>query len=438
MNDPILGSWRPVLARGRACDAREAAAAIGRALAVEPRSIDSPFLADGLAGRALFFAYLGKSSATSEWTELGWRFLGRAIERLAEDVMAEGLYSGFAGVAWVAEHMGRMLAAGEVPGGGDANTQIDEVLLELLETRPWPGDYDLVRGLVGLAVYAFERLPRRSAHRMLEQIVARLDEEAVRLPDGQVSWLRKPHLLAPEVREREPRGHFNLGLAHGVPAILAVLAGAVRADVAVSTSASLLTSAWTWLMRNRLAPAAETTFSYVVAAEASSPTQDAVPARDAWCYGDPGAAAALHVTARLLANSEWEAQALNIARKAAERPASQCGCLDAGLCHGATGVALIYQRLWNATGDKQFAVAAKQWYERALEARLDTGGIAGFQAYYPRAFGTRPAGWVDDTSFLSGAEGIGLALLAGSTNIEPAWDRVLLTSLRVPGPSTRP
>ena len=41
-------------------------------------------------------------------------------------------------------------------------------------------------------------------------------------------------------------------------------------------------------------------------------------------------------------------------------------------------------------------------------------------------------GWRDEPGFLTGAAGIGLALLAALFPVEPAWDRVLLAS--IPGP----
>ena len=37
--------------------------------------------------------------------------------------------------------------------------------------------------------------------------------------------------------------------------------------------------------------------------------------------------------------------------------------------------------------------------------------------------------WVDDAGLLTGAAGIALALLAAATPVEPAWDRMLLTSI---------
>ena len=60
-----------------------------------------------------------------------------------------------------------------------------------------------------------------------------------------------------------------------------------------------------------------------------------------------------------------------------------------------------------------------RWFRRTLAFRRPGRGIAGFTAHDGA-----------DRSLLTGAAGIGLALLAASTAVEPAWDRILLLDLR--------
>ena len=49
---------------------------------------------------------------------------------------------------------------------------------------PWTGDYDLVNGLVGYAVYAFQRLPNRSAIACLERVINHLADTAEHRAEG--------------------------------------------------------------------------------------------------------------------------------------------------------------------------------------------------------------------------------------------------------------
>ena len=68
--------------------------------------------------------------------------------------------------------------------------------------------------------------------------------------------------------------------------------------------------------------------------------------------------------------------------------------------------------------------AARTWAERALAMRRPGEGIGGFLALVPDARLER--GWNSDPGFLTGAAGVGLALLAAASPVEPAWDRALL------------
>ncbi len=60
------------------------------------------------------------------------------------------------------------------------------------------------------------------------------------------------------------------------------------------------------------------------------------------------------------------------------------GCVDAGLCHGAAGVAHIYNRFWQWTGDDLFGAAARRWFAEVLAMRRPDSGIAGFRSYQLR------------------------------------------------------
>jgi hypothetical protein len=53
--------------------------------------------------------------------------------------------------------------------------------------------------------------------------------------------------------------------------------------------------------------------------------------------------------------------------------------------------------------------------------------IAGFPAFRLSPDGSQS--WAAEAGILEGAAGVGLALLSAATEIEPAWDRMMLVSL---------
>jgi hypothetical protein len=123
----------------------------------------------------------------------------------------------------------------------------------------------------------------------------------------------------------------------------------------------------------------------------------------------------------------WDREALALARHAAGRGLADSGGVDAGLGQGAAGIAHLRNRLFHATGEEPFADAARAGFGRILETRRPDEGIGGFKTRVLDDWG-RPV-WTDDPGFLNGAAGIGLALLAAISSVEPAWDRLLLEPL---------
>jgi hypothetical protein len=381
-------------------------------------------LAGGAAGLAVLFAYLaGARSGTDEEATAG-RWLDRAIDAVADQPMGASFYGGLTGVAWAADHQRRRL-----PGldREDVNDEIDETLLEHLGQSPWPDDYDLIGGLVGFGVYALERLaPGTDATRLaalacLERVLDHLAQTAECRPEG-VTWWTDPAWLIPETREKFPRGYYNLGLAHGVPGVIALLGQACAAGVAEDKARPLLDGAVRWLLAQQRTDGAGGAFPCWV-----GPDIPPAPARLAWCYGDLGLAVALLWAARCVGQADWERAALAIARRAAGRPPEQSGVVDAGLCHGAAGVGHLFNRLFQATGEDAFAEAARFWLERTLSLRQPGRGIAGYLSWSPGADGVLT--WLAEPGLLTGAAGVALALLAAATPVEPSWDRMLLASV---------
>jgi lantibiotic modifying enzyme len=411
---------------GEALD--ELATALAAAMEKAPEDHPGGFsaLADGPAGLALFFHYLDQARPGQGHDERALAHLEAAIEAVSEMTAAPGLYGGFAGVAWVLEHLTGRLVEPPAPGEEDPGGEVAAALAGYLRHSPWRDEYDLIGGLVGFGVWGIERAPRALGEEAVASVVRRLGELAERRDDG-IAWRSPPERMLPTELAAYPQGNFNLGVAHGVPGVVGVLGEVRAAGLDDGQARELLAGAVAWLLAQRLPDGAASRFPYAVA-----PGVEPSPSRLAWCYGDPGIALALLVAARAAGEPEWERQALAVARAAAERPREQGGIRDGGLCHGAAGLVHLYDRLFQATGDPLFRRESLAWTGRLLDQRRPGEGIAGWSSWRPIGEVTLPTpelGWVPDPGFLTGAAGIGLALLALTSPVEPAWDRVLLSSV---------
>jgi hypothetical protein len=229
--------WKRLLEGNLGQQARQSVRAIARDLLNRPwaasardntkrNAVEQACLARGRAGLAVLFAYLGKAGVDSGAAEKALCFLNEAVDAVATVPMSAGLYQGFVGIAWAAEHVNGMLTTAE----GDPNEAVDEALLEYLDQSPWCRDYDLISGLVGVGVYALERLPRPTAAACLERVIDRLAERAERSRAG-ITWHTPADLLVSEQRAQYTAGYYNLGVAHGVPGAIALLGAACAAGV---------------------------------------------------------------------------------------------------------------------------------------------------------------------------------------------------------------
>jgi len=80
--------------------------------------------------------------------------------------------------------------------------------------------------------------------------------------------------------------------------------------------------------------------------------------------------------------------------------------------------------MFQSTGEERLAAAARSWYAKALAFRQPDLGVGGFRSWAADVAGV--LGWRNDPGFLEGAAGVGLALIAAVSPIDPEWDRLLL------------
>jgi lantibiotic biosynthesis protein len=385
--------WAPTLAGD---DARRAWDAIHRiADALADLATPSPDL-------ALFWAYLSEATddeQTAERTEVA---LARFADDFTRGFPSLDLHGGLTGAAWIAAHISDDV--------GDVLDEVDRVLLDRLAVERWDGEYDLMRGLVGYGVYFLARGSAPAATRGLHRITDHLAAAALHDEHG-ARWHTAPELLPPHQREHSPDGYDNCGVAHGVPGVVSMLARIAERPDAPPGAAALRDDAIRWLRAQHRDgdgfPCWVTDTTWV-------------PARTAWCYGDPGVTIALR-DALVRANAPGELAAID-AMIAAWSQRTETGVVDAGLCHGAVGLAHIHNRLHHATGADHHRELARRWYQQTLALERPGESIGGF----PMRANHQD---VALAYVLDGTAGVGLALLAAVTAMPPAWDALLLCDL---------
>lgn len=413
-------TWRPYLPAGALEEALAAAAELGDLLAV-PEDAELPgegadvSLSRGAAGRALALTYLDDVLPGRGYAEAAGIALRRATAGVAAQPLGPGLLQGFTGVAWTVAHLARRAGT----DAESATAPVDRALIDVLRRHGWPGIYDHVSGVVGVGVYALERLPSPAGAELLELVVRALEARAEHR-DGRATWFTPPEELHPDARKRAPDGYYNLGLAHGVPGVAAVLAGATAAGV--DDAAPLLDASVAWL-ESQILDDEPALWPFFV-----GPGVDVFPARLAWCYGDPGVAVALLHAAAARERDHWRALVDRAVDLMLARGHDASGVTGASLCHGAAGLAHLCGRLSAATGREELGRMGAHWIEHTLSLRSPDADLGGFSVWDP-GDPNEAGGDVQGPGFLAGIAGVALALAGACAEVAPDWDRCLLISL---------
>jgi hypothetical protein len=357
-------------------------------------------------GAALFSHYLYQSTKEKKQLQRAHSFLNMASNALGEVAVGDELYSGFTGVAWLAEHF-RRARNEKWTKATDPNNEVDKLLM--LKSRKGAGPksplgmYGLADQWVGYGVYGLERASGQNSAPLAENIVKLLLKKSKKTKNG-LSWLTSKMFIPEYDRANYKAGYFNIGVAHGIPGIIGFLASFLRVNPKNRMAKEMLESSIAWLLTHD--DGNHFSFNIPLIVSATPPP----PGRLAWCYGDLGISVVLLNAARVLKNAKIEEHAIEIAQRSTKFIGEGSRVTDPYLCHGGSGAFHIFNRLYQYTGQEIFLTTALRWLNWAveLEKKPEEG---------PREY-----------NILTGQTGLGLCLLAGVSNIEPEWDRYLLMS----------
>ncbi len=381
-------------------------------------SIEDLGIVSGIAGIMIFQFLYAKHIQSDEVYDKAKDMIGIGIEKINKGYNNPNYSNGLAGFCWGLQFLDENdLIEFDT---SDFFSQIDPYLGEVLDLKITEKHYDFFQGVIGYGVYFLKRYKnttdtdlKESYKIYLGRIVSYLNGTKIIEQNGVMWESFQPSTIEGAV-------NIDMGLAHGVPSIAYFMAMIFEVGLFSNELEPLINGAMTFMLstknKDKTLPSLFPIYIY-----------DSVPKKEensrlGWCYGDIGIGLSLLKIADVTSNFELKSEALEILKHTANRRGlHENYIVDAGLCHGAFGLAQIFGRLNDKFSLIEFIDAEAYWKSMGHNmAVYNDNGDVSFEIYK----GER--GWSKPISLLEGTSGIGLYLISSLTGFENTWDECLL------------
>ncbi len=321
------------------------------------------------------------------------------------------LSSGIIGLGWFLEYANQ---SQEEDYLAELCVDIDHIIHQHLLTNYWTREIEMVMGLAGVSVYAARRQLKSDQSRIYNELVRHFEQVATYFENGTLAWNQPPYSVYRLNKEQLHEDEYNLGLAHGVPGIIASLLPALEIPEISKRASTLVVKSCDWLLRQQYDSVDSVCYypSYSNGKDIS---------RLGWCYGDLTIALTLVRTGKALNKKNYIEIARNISLRAASRDVTTTLIADAGICHGSVGLALLFKLLYAHFRENDLLQASNFWRDHTLTL-FKVNGLAGLYKYNGV---TKQHEECD--GFLEGYAGIGLTLLSLENNQLDWTDSLLLS-----------
>ncbi|RVU33024.1 hypothetical protein EOE67_18765 [Rheinheimera riviphila] len=375
------------------------------ALYFQQHHAQEPGLLNGRAGEILFLYQLSHAKATLVDANVLTEQLKMLLEQVRLVDPQLNICNGLTGIAWLYEY----ICAGQLREL-DLNCGLDQLISEALSVERWTGDFEFVNGLAGWMPYMLRRCNRAKGRENVVNMLHHLHQLADKPNAQQYAWPTAGHSPFRINRETLTSPEYNLGLAHGSPAVIAALLPILSESTLALAATRLLEPALCWLENQRFRHIEHNCHFSVLSGSC-------LPSRLGWCYGDLPIALVFAKAAILLGRTDYLDLAIQLGLSATQRTPESTIICDTGLCHGSAGVMLLFSQLFEYTAVDEFAMAARSWLQFTLR-RFEMRGLAGLDKF-------TGDGYIACAGLLEGYAGVGLALLAAQGH-DRQWTEALL------------
>lgn len=380
---------------------------------------------EGYPGVLLLLAQLDKMYPDEKWDESAHQYVLEIKKSIEENsIFSLSMFSGLAGVCF---------SINEVSRNGTRYVKLlnslHSLLIKFMENSYFSTLrlhlknqvshsallYDVIAGIGGVGNYILsnpQELLLPTLNEILSMLVSltyNITVEGKEVP----GWYVASELQLNENDSKSyPKGNFNLGLAHGIPGVLAILSKALHQGIIVRGQREAILKIVTWIKRWRQEGNGIYFWNTMISFEEEIEEKKLTPtpySRQAWCYGSPGITRSLYLAGEALKDTELKQFAFESFKSVFSMSREHWRLPGPTMCHGIAGLLMI-THVMAADTQSQFLMDKTKKLEKMLFEFYQEEAPFGFRDKDPIMDGEYAD--IDQAGLLEGASGVLLALLS--------------------------
>jgi len=378
-------------------------------------------LLEGMAGSALYNFYYSKFLNKESNYDKGLQLLQKSFTLISANKRSlddTSYTSGLSGIAWLVHHLVKVKILEEDNILFLEN--IENEIVKRIEQNIKINNYDPLYGFIGESRLLVDNIRYYRFEEAICNIVYSIERSSVN--KNKYTWTKqlkdKDNNCLIEV--------YDLGIAHGTSGILLLLMSIYEIGILPDLCFQLIESHLNWLLEYESPVGIIPRYPSSLFVERKNEIESNSNSRLAWCYGDLCIAYIFLKAGKIFNKTAWKSKGVEIATVNMHRPFRQTGVtndkkmgiIDGCLCHGTSGISLMYKKFYDLTQNEEFEYYSQQWYNltvRLLERYLSKGKYT--VPYYneEKIF----------CGLLNGITGMGLLIMSRPNNDIQKWDNVL-------------
>lgn len=284
--------------------------------------------------------------------------------------------------------------------------KINDWLVDRLNSDFKNNYYDFMHGALGLGLYFL-----KSGNSDMTRVFLKYLEGSAEIDNFNNFYKWKSN------EDLSGKWGYNISLSHGISSIIMYLSKVLKSGFSTYSVQKMLTGAVNYVLSQQID--VNVYGSFFPYRSNSDPSQS----RLAWCYGDLGIAISIWNAGLIMNNDSWKNKAEQILEYSTLRKRQDDTFVsESGICHGSSGVSLIYRRMYLNTKNKIYLDASEYWLNKTFDFAIEKNGLAGYKSKIREER-------VNDYSLLSGIAGVGSVFLSHLLQDNQSWDEMFLLSL---------